>query len=389
MRKLLLASAWVITAVAVAGGVAAWRNHVSQPDYLLRQGETALHARDPDHAALLVDQLESAGHTDHACLLRGEIYLYRNRFAPALLEFNRIRDQGSLRRDAAAYSGQCLLQLKNPLEAMRCFEFVLSEQADQVECHRGLAVIYYDQGAMERALEHLQAVARLAPDDGRPHRLMGLIHKDMGQLALAIDSYREALKRLPPDDSLREVQDELTETLVRNGDGQQALEALDSIDPRRALEPRMVALRAECLLMLARAPEARVQLDRALSQHADSIDLLKVRAKLHLQDGEGKQAVDLLEKVLKAQRHDVACRYQVIQGYQLLGQTDRAAAHKLQLEQSQTLIHEFSELGAEAEADPWNAELMLRLASACDKLDKPDLAAMWRRAAAACPATRP
>jgi tetratricopeptide (TPR) repeat protein len=389
MRKLLLASAWVITVVAVAGGVAAWRHHVSQPDYLLRKGETALRARDPDTAVMLVDQLEAAGHTDHACLLRGEVYLSRDRFAPALVEFNKIRDQGILRREAVAYSGQCLMQLKNPLEAMRCFEFVLSEQPDQVECHRGLAAIYYDQGAMDRALEHLQAVARLAVDDGRPHRLMGLIYKDMGHLPDAIGSYREALKRLPPGDALRAVQEELTETLLRQGEGQRALEVLDSIDPQRALEPRMVALRAECLLILARATEAKVLVDRAMGPRADSIDLQKVRAKLHLQDGEGKQAADLLERVLATQRHDVAGRYQLIQAYQLLGQTERAAAHKVQLEQSQSLIHEFSQLSSEAEASPWNAELKLRLASACDKLDKPDLAAMWRRAAAACPKTRP
>src|SRR5262245_28034001 len=102
MRKLLLASAGVITIVAVAGGVAAWQHHVSQPDYLLRKGEAALRARDPDSALILVDRLESAGHTDHACLLRGEIYLYRDRFAPALQEFNKIRDQGVLRREAVA-----------------------------------------------------------------------------------------------------------------------------------------------------------------------------------------------------------------------------------------------------------------------------------------------
>lgn len=389
MRKLLLALAWIIPAAAVAGGVVVWRHHVSQPDYLLREGERALHERDPDAAARLVDQLESTGHTDHACLLRGELHLYRNRFVPALLEFNKIRDQGSLRREAAAYSGQCLMQLRNPLEAMRCFEFVLSEQPDQVECHRGLAVIYYDQGAMERALEHLQAVARLAPEDGRPHRLMGLIHKDMGQLALATESYREALKRLLPGDAYRDVQNELAETLVRQGDGQQALEALDSIDPQRADTPKMVALRAECLLLLAKAAEAKMLLDRALSRHEGSVDLQKVRAKMHLQDGEGKQAADLLEKVLATQRHDVGCRYQVIQAYQLLGQTEHAAAHKLLLEQSQSLIHEFSQLSSEAEASPWNAELMLRLATACDKLDKPDLAAMWRRAAAACPKAQP
>jgi tetratricopeptide (TPR) repeat protein len=218
---------------------------------------------------------------------------------------------------------------------------------------------------------------------------MGLIYKDMGQFTEAVSSYREALKRLPAGDSVREVREELAETLVRQGEGQPALELLDSLDSRRADEPKMLALRAECLLLLARAPEAKVLLDRGLGSHAASIDLLKVRAKLHLQDGEARQAVDLLEKVLTTQRHDVASRYQLIQAYQMLGQTEQAAAHKVQLEQSQALIHKFSQLSSEAEASPWNAELMLRLASVCDKLDKLDLATMWRRAAAACPKNQP
>src|SRR3954453_22788510 len=123
MRKLLLTSAWVIAVVAVAGGVGAWWHHTSQPEYLLRKGQAALRERDSEAAMMQVDRLEASGHTDHASLLRGEVYLYQNRFAPALLEFNKIRDQGVLRREAVAYSGQCLLQLKNPVEALRCFEF--------------------------------------------------------------------------------------------------------------------------------------------------------------------------------------------------------------------------------------------------------------------------
>src|SRR5205085_1784022 len=149
--------------------------------------------------------------------LLGEVHLRYQRPARALQEFNRIRDQGALRREAVADSGQCLLQLHNAAEAARCFEFVLSEQPDHVECHRGLAVVYYDQGATDRALEHLRAVARLDPGDGRPHRLMGLIYKDMGRLSEAVASYEEALQRPLADKRLREVREELAEALVRQG----------------------------------------------------------------------------------------------------------------------------------------------------------------------------
>jgi tetratricopeptide (TPR) repeat protein len=389
MRKRLLASAFLTAAVALLGGAAAWWHHTSRPEYLLRQGQAALRRGDSEAADRLAARLEASGHADHAHLLLGEVYLRLDRPARAVHEFNQIRDQGALRREAVAHSGQCQLQLHNAAEAVRCFEFVLSEQPDHLECHRGLAVVYYDQGAMDPALEHLQAVARLDPGDARPHRLMGLIYKDLGRPAEAASAYEEALKRPLADEPLRQVREELTEALVRQGEGGRALEVLAGCDARHAEEPKMLALKAESLLIQARASEAKGLLDRALRTHPGSLELQKARAQLHLQAGEGQEAAALLERILARQRHDVACRYQLIQAYRMLGRTEDAATQRERLDESQALFHELSKLSDGAEAKPWDAALRLRLADVCEKLDKADLAAMWRRAAAACPKAHP
>jgi tetratricopeptide (TPR) repeat protein len=385
MRKLLSVSALLFTAVALLGGAGAWWHHTSRPEYLLREGQAALRRGDVEAADLLAARLEASGHADHARLLFGQVYLRLKRPARALEEFNQIRDQGAIRLEAAASSGQCLLQLNNAAEAARCFAFVLAEQPDHVECHRGLAVVYYDQGAMDRALEHLHAVARLDPGDGRPHRLMGLIYKDQSRLAEAVRSYEEALKRPLAGEPLRKVREELTEVLLRQGDSARALEVLRACDARHAEEPKLLALRAEALLTQARAPEAKDLLDRALRRHPGALELQKARAKLHLQDGEGQEAAALLERILAAQPHDVACRYQLVKAYRMLDRTEDAAAQRARLDESQSLFHELSKLSTEAEARPWDAALRLRLADVCAKLDKAELAAMWRRAAAACP----
>jgi tetratricopeptide (TPR) repeat protein len=389
MRKRLLVSAILTTAVALLGGMGAWWHHTSRPDYLLRQGQAALRRGDTEAADVLASRLEASGHADHAHLLLGEIYFRLERPARALHEFNQIHDQGALRLEAVAYSGQCLLQLHNAAEAVRCFEFVLAEQPDHVDCHRGLAIVYYDQGAMDRALKHLQEVARLDPADGRPHRLMGLIYKDQDRLAEAVLAYEEALKRPLADEPLRKVREELAEALVRQGDGRRALEVLGACDPRHAEEAKVLALKAKGLLIQARAPEAKELLDRALRTHPDSLELQQTRAKLHLQDGEGQEAAALLERILAGQRHDVTCRYQLLQAYRMLDRTEDAAAQRARLDQDQALFHELSKLSDEAETKPWDAALRLRLADVCAKLDKADLAAMWRRAAAACPKAHP
>src|SRR5947199_218337 len=80
---------------------------------------------------------------------------------------------------AAALTGQCLLALGAVREADRVFRSVVAEQPDQVDAHRGLAVIAYDLGQLGEAVEHLRRVAELDAADPRPHRLIGLIYKDM------------------------------------------------------------------------------------------------------------------------------------------------------------------------------------------------------------------
>jgi predicted Zn-dependent protease len=249
--------------------------------------------------------------------------------------------------------------------------------------------VYYDLGAAGPALEHLRAVARLDPGDARPHWLMGQIYKDQARPAEAVACYEEALKRPLAGEPLSRVREGLAEVLLQQGDGARALQVLDGCDARHAGEPKVLALRAEALLNQARAPEAKELLGRALRLHPGALELQKARAKLHLQEGEGAEAAALLERILEAQPHDVACRYQLVQAYRMLGRPEEAAAQRARLDESQSLVHELSKLSAEAEDKPWDAALRLRLAEVCEKLERKELAAMWRRAAAACPRAKP
>src|SRR5207253_310568 len=116
---------------------------------------------------------------DHAQLLRGEIWLQDKDYGRALAELNQIRDQGKLRVEAAALTGRCQLELKVPHQAERAYLFVLEHQPDHLDAHRGLAALYYDQGAFMRAVKHCEDWARLSPKEGRPHRFMGVIYSQL------------------------------------------------------------------------------------------------------------------------------------------------------------------------------------------------------------------
>jgi tetratricopeptide (TPR) repeat protein len=388
----------------MAWGAAGWYfpwNYT--PDYRLRCGQQAVRQFEIDRAEEIALRLEADGHKDYAHLLRGESYFWQGRpyadvnqlstagplLVKALGEFNKIRDQGDLLVEATTYLGQCYLYLKQPFEAELALQFVLSKQPDNVEAHRGLAVLYHDQGALGQALRHLQKVADLDPHDGRPLRLMGLIYKDLEQYSEAITSYEEALRRDLPAQNREQapaaVRKELAECLVHQNQYDKALEVLQQFEPLPEDVPAVQALRGECLWGRERGQEARTVLDQALVNYPNSPELLRVRGKIHLDDGNYPKAVELFENALRLDRHDHICRYQLGQAYEKMGRKTEAEEQKRLLAQTHKDLEELSRLNREVFNSPWDLNKRLRLIELCEKLDKPDLAAMWRKAAAFCP----
>jgi tetratricopeptide (TPR) repeat protein len=375
-------------ALALLACGAWWWYATSRPDYRLRRGQEALHRGDLEQAQRQASALEASGATDHAHLLRGEALYHQQRYAAALAQFNQIRDTGAIRLQAAALSGLSLLHLKARSEAERALSFVVDQQPDHLEAHRGLAVLYYDQGALSLAMHHLEIVSWLDPQDGRPHRLMGLIFKDLDHKPKAILCYQEALRRVLSSQVVDEVRLELAECLAQQGKFDQALEHLEHCRPLVAQGPQAEGLRAECLQGQGQTAAARALLDKALHAHPRYANLLRLRAKIYLDDSEPAAAVPLLEQAVASDRHDAASRYLLVGAYHGLGREDEAAEQQRLWQQSRKALAELTDLNQKALTRPWDADLLRRLAEVCRQLDKPELAAMWLRAAAACPPLR-
>jgi Flp pilus assembly protein TadD len=394
MRMSVFQRPWALPVLVLAGllgvvaPVAAWWYVTTRPDYRLRIGQQALANEDWDTAEQQITLLQADGRADHAHLLRGELLFRREEFAPALVEFNQLRDQGALRLQAAALSGQCLMKLGNANGAEQAFLFVVHEDPNHVDAHRGLAAIYYDQNALGLAIQHLDQVARLDPHDGRPHRLQGLIYKDLDQNAEAVTAYREALTRDLTEPVAEEVREELAECLLKQGDFEAALRTLDECEPPQPRVGPLLALRAEALWGQGKAAATRELLDRALSEHPRCVELLRLRAKVHLAAEEFAQAAALLERVVALERHDHASRYELAKAYEGLGRAADAAEQRRLGKRTQDYLTELTSLTQKAMSSPWDAGLHRRLADLCEKLDRPDLAVMHRKAAEACPPLR-
>jgi tetratricopeptide (TPR) repeat protein len=387
-RLWLVLTRWCILAVLLGllglGGVFWYRT--TRPEYLLHRGQQALAQHDVDEAERIAARLDAAGHKDHAHLLRCELFFRVHNYAKAVDEFNQIQDQGDLLVEASALCGQWfLLELHRPVEAERFLRFVVSRRPDYVDAHRGLATLYYDQRAWVPAVLHLLRWAELDPRDGRAHRFMGLIYKDLDQLSPAIECYVEALRRQLAEPVVEEVKEELAECLVAQSQYERALKLLESCAQQVDNAAKLMALRAECLWGLGRETEAQTLLDHALIGHPRVPDLLRLRAKLHLHANEPQAAIPLLQRALEIDRHDYAGRYQLAQAYQAIGRTADAAEQRRLADDTKASLVQMTDLIKQASEKPWDGSVRKQLGGLCQKLDKPDLAGMWFKAAASCP----
>ena len=212
-QKLLLAGAAATIGVMVVIAVA-W-HRVSSPNYRFDHGQRAARQGDFELAEHYAALLASAGSPDLSRLLRGEMLLLQQEPLPALAALKSITGDGPIRLDAAYLSARCLITLRRLRDAEQLLQFVADGRPDHADARRLLASICYDQGNFTPAIHWLSEVVRLAPADGRPLRLLGLIHKDLGQWDDAILAYEQSLKADPRQQGLQELQQELTEVLVR------------------------------------------------------------------------------------------------------------------------------------------------------------------------------
>jgi tetratricopeptide (TPR) repeat protein len=397
MRKWFLLLG-LMGAVGVALAGFRWYRAFNQPDYQLERGQEALRRGDRAKAQHVVWVLEADGHRDHAHLLRAQLLFHlakpdldQDRIGQAVpllkrcqAELNLIREQGDLRIEAAALSGQCLLYMKEPAEAERALTFVLKHHPDHVDAHRGLAALYYDQGALAMAMDHLKEVVRLDSEDGRAHRFMGRIYKELEQIPLALTCYEKAMKSQLSEGLILEVRAEWADCLVKAKEFGPALALLQELPANGPLAAELPVLRAQCLVGLDRTEEARKFLDGALTRNPKSVPMLRLRAQLFLDAQDAKAAAGLLEQAVALDPHDYESRYLLGQVYQNLNRPEEAAKERQSAEQIKGLLTEFNHGSAEALNKPWDAALRRRLADLCIQLGRRDQADQWLQAAAAC-----
>jgi Flp pilus assembly protein TadD len=344
-----------------------------------QRGLAAVAARDSAAIEQALSALEGISEYDTRCAyLRGALQLRRGELAAALDELNFAAADPDLHSRALVLIGEALYQAGQAGDAHRAWTSALRHDPAAVDAHRWLGVLYYDLGAMQDALTHLQHVAELDPGDARPHRLMGLIKKDFERFDDAIRHYQDALARDPKMPGVDEVLLELAESQAKLRSYEAALETLGRC-PRTS---QRLELESECLHSLGRTSEALARIEQALAAET-SHSAWMLKGTMLLENGQTDEAIPALQRAVEQSPKDYHARYKLVQALRLGGRADDASRESAVADELRATWERFSQLNTSAITDPQNADLRYELGQLAEQLGRPELAQNWYRAAIA------
>ena len=188
-------------------------------------------------------------------------------------------------------------------------EQAITRNPGDVAIHEQLAVIYYEQGDLEKAISRLESVVQLAPDDVDSANNLAAAYRMISLKLQAQKKYTEALRYADKSISLAKryklepVSGQYQRVIIlsEQGEMEQALKELDQLPPESDFTTDAQDLMVAALLRQAKASIKQKDYQKALEQiaRASQIDPQKY-SYLHLQTVHILAATGETEKALEA-----------------------------------------------------------------------------------------
>lgn len=325
-----------------------------------------------------VRDLRRSGAPSHFLVfLSGLRHLRFGEVDAALSRFASLKPENSLRYPLMRYTAEALNLSNRKLEAEQLLRTLLAEHPDDPTTHRWLAIVYFDLGAHDLAIPHLNRLAELDPLDFRPYRTLGEIYQEVKLDDQAIRALKEALNRNPPDEVRREASVRLAESLLRQNQFESALSYL----PNNDQSVDALTIRGRCLLSLGKKTEARESLEKAIALDRESLPVLLLSADIHASEADAEAEIADLETASRLYPFEPAVHYQLAVAQRTAGRLEKAEQSMNEFQRLTDLTVQLSEKSKALLSDSANADLRSELADICDQLGRRELAQSWRTVA--------
>ena len=288
-------------------------------------------------------------------------------------------DLADSKAPALALAGEILFKTGDSKNAEGVLKAAIEADPKTPDPHRWLAAYYYDVGAMDDALFHLNQVAELDSSDPKPLRMRGMILADFERHAEAIKAYELALKRELTNQLRMEIHLELAKSLLAAREPQKALGYLKELPSIAAVE----SSRGEAYLAIGDLAGAEKAIETALSLDPSDARALMMKANLSREQGDIDQSVATLEKAIALHPYEFDFRFHLMSAYNRQGNKEAAAEQRVAMDRLRNLRTRFTELHHQSMQDRTSAAIRHELGVTAEALGKFEMAVSWYQAALA------
>ncbi len=351
------------------------------PKECFQAGLAAYEAEDLPTLQANLHHLEDAGREfrSECLLLRAMSLVLQDKAEVALDLLHESARSEATKGRALSLAGELLYRRQDFRNAEGVLKAAIAADPSLADPHRWLVAWYYDIGAMDDALRHLEVITKLEPQDARPWRMRGLILADFERHAEAIDAYTRTLDIGLQPHVEQEVHLELAASLLAARQPDQALQHIELC----AETTRALSLRAECYLSQGKTDEAHEALTASLALEPTSPKALMLKATAQRENGQIEQAAKTLELAIATHPHDFDFRFQLMGVYTAIGEKEKAAVQRAEMQRLRALRTKFTELHHQSMQDPNSSRLRYELGKTAQELGKSQLAISWYQAALA------
>ena len=171
------------------------------PDAFINRGDAYLGKGDFDPALADFNKAIELNPNDaDAYIIRGDAYLGKGDFDPALADFNKAIELNPNDADAYIYRGNSYLKQSNSELALVDFSKAIELNPNDAEVYLIRGDAYLEQGNLNRAFADFDKAIELDPENANAYVIRAKVYGKNGNLDPAIEDYKKAIE-LNPDDA--------------------------------------------------------------------------------------------------------------------------------------------------------------------------------------------
>ncbi len=314
---------------------------------------------------------------DPRLLLQAGLLVRNGRADDAANALQRMSSEWQQRPETQQLWGEVFYSLGRLHDAETQFLALLSEDPSRGDLHLWLGVIYYDQMQLDRCLREMKRSIRLAPDDFRPHRLLGMLYHRFYRFSDSANYFQEALRLGGiPDQS--DIVGHLAQAQLFNRDYSSVVELI-----ARVPEPsgELWAMLAEAHLNLG-SDEKLIDdcVEKGLKAGPHERRVLQIAGQIFIERGRVEEAIALLNEILKTVPHFERAHYLLARAYLKLGRQEEYERSMQQFKVAEEIKKEHRDLARRMAENSVDEEALARAEYLAAEMGEPELVKLYSRA---------